>query len=309
MKRNLVIGAALGYNANHLNPFIRTLRATGYSGDIVFFVAHDVDEELLDYLKSFDVKAIRIQTFLSWIPKPLRIRRFSKHLRFIHKNYYQFLRSLFKDDQKFLRAVGRTSTWFLSIACSRYFYYYDYIVKNASSYEHIMLSDVKDVVFQTDPFLNVHERKIYYAIENPKVRIKDQPGNDKWVKVLFGEQIHEELAGEKISCSGTTLAHVSCMLPYLEEMIKILASNSYKIPGLFGYDQGAHNYLVWKELIPDAKLVANREGPITTMYTSEYDDFLMDKDGFMLNDDGSKVSIIHQYFGHPDLNLKVLRDV
>ncbi|MFY0607975.1 MAG: hypothetical protein JXR10_14750 [Cyclobacteriaceae bacterium] len=309
MKKNLVIGAALGYNSAQLRPFVSTLRATGYTGDIVFFIAHNADEELIDFLYSFDVTPVRIQRFLNWIPKKIQIRRFSKYLRFIHKNYYHFLSWFIKDEKRFIHAVGSTSAWFLSVACSRYFYYYDYLNKHSGEYNYAMLSDVKDVVFQTDPFENIKEQKIYYAVENPAVRIKDQPGNDKWVRTLFGDSVHAELALNKISCSGTTLAYISCMIPYLEEMIKILGLNSYKIPGLFGYDQGAHNYVVWKKLIRDFELIENGEGPVTTMYTSEYHDFIVSEDGLMLNKDGSKVSVIHQYFGHPDLNLKVLRDV
>jgi hypothetical protein len=81
---------------------------------------------------------------------------------------------------------------------------------------------------------------------------------------------------------------------YLTVMVDQLA----RLPRqLEGGDQGVHNYVVHKGLVPCARLVANREAPVLTvglMVESEAAELLGQR--------AEAVKVVHQYDRHPKLS-------
>lgn len=301
--KQVVIGAATGYQYHQVDPFINSLLKTGYSGDVVLIVYED-NAELMSKLKAKGIKLLTIKNFDNHKLKSLFKLRFNPRLQFIFWFIIHLINLTFFFNSKLrIFNLGRISSFNLSIACSRYYYYYK--ILSSTKYEHIMVSDVKDVVFQTNPFDNV-EKGIYFAIESKDVKIKEQKGNDKWVKRLFNEHEYTYLKEQNISCSGTTLGTREHMLDYFQLMIHILATNSNKIAGRFGYDQGAHNYIVWRKKVKDYHLVQNLAGFILTMVTTEESEFIVNNEGMLTNKDGSIVSIIHQYNWFPNVKFKAI---
>ena len=53
----------------------------------------------------------------------------------------------------------------MNYLCSRFCSYLDFLTRHAGRYAHVMLSDLRDVVFQSDPFAQPLPADIVYAQE------------------------------------------------------------------------------------------------------------------------------------------------
>ncbi len=117
------------------------------------------------------------------------------------------------------------------------------------------------------------------------------------------EKTLAEVAGKRISCSGTTVADHAGMLRYLETMTDRLVPYT---PGerMAGYDQGVHNVLLHDGSLPGLTLHDN-SGPILTLASTKGEPDT-DEAGYVLNDNGKRAHIVHQYDRKPDL-FKMIR--
>ena len=58
-------------------------------------------------------------------------------------------------------------------------------------------------------------------------------------------------------------------------------------------DQPCHGYLIYNETFPDSKLYLSGHGPVATM--NDHNKMIFDKEGNLLNEDGSIVAVVHQW--------------
>lgn len=298
---DLVIGAATGYNFNQVKPFIYSLKKTGYCGKICLIIYKN--QSLKKELKSLGVDILEISKGNIFGFQKLSILRFNPRIQFIFQTLISLVKVFFhKNIDPRIKSIGQISSLNLSIACSRYYHYLKYI--SSTNFDRILLADIKDIVFQSNPFEHIGDG-IYYAIENHEVTIKDQDGNDKWIKRLFSTKDYNFLKDQLISCSGSTIGSRKEIIDYLYNMVDILATNSHKIPGRYGYDQGAHNYIVWNNIVPNNHHVQNLNGFILTMVTSNEEEILIE-DGTLVNKNGSIISIVHQYNWFPNIKFKAI---
>ena len=66
-------------------------------------------------------------------------------------------------------------------------------------------------------------------------------------------------------------------------------------------DQGLHNFLIYKMPLPETTIHRNREGPIMTMGPMKLSDFLLSPDGWVMNEAGEVLPVLHQYDRIPEL--------
>lgn len=196
---------------------------------------------------------------------------------------------------------------FHHIACSRYGYFYRFLLRN-NYYDNILLSDVRDVIFQDNPFKLSQNSSLLCVLEHKKYCLGSEPGNAKWIREAFGDEELSKISHCRISCSGTTLGSYQGILNYLAEMITCLAKVNYKIAGYDGFDQGVHNYLLWNKTFLDTYLSENGKGPILTMHGISTEEINLDSNGFICNDDGTITPVLHQYDRHPHLQLAALKN-
>ena len=163
---------------------------------------------------------------------------------------------------------------------------------------HILITDVRDVVFQDNPFGGIVDECLLFFSENSKVSLGQQSINWNWLTNAYGLAAVESLAPFPILCSGTVLGSYKCILRYLSDMTDELARLSPKIVGQFGFDQGALNYLYYSKSWPKAVVNASFYGPVATLALENPNEFNFDDDGRLLNNDGSIVPILHQYDRH-----------
>ena len=170
---------------------------------------------------------------------------------------------------------------------SRFFMILDFLSKHHSRYDRVMLSDIRDVIFQSDPFVSLGAADIIYATENQLIR--SCPINGAWVMQGYGHGVYENIRDYYISCAGTTLGKTSAILRYLTLMVdemstcKILDTN---------IDQGIHNYLVHMRPVTNSFLDKDSRA-IATLHHVQDDRLAVTQRGIEL--DGALVPVIHQW--------------
>jgi hypothetical protein len=68
-----------------------------------------------------------------------------------------------------------------------------------------------------------------------------------------------------------------------------------------GDDQGLHNYLVHRRLVPGVRLIENPAGPVGTLGQMTMDEIKQSPERFVLQKDGRPYAVLHQYDRHPAL--------
>ena len=180
----------------------------------------------------------------------------------------------------------------------RYFLYLEYLKASADRYDHILISDVRDVVFQRDPFDFPWPQGINCTLEDRRMTLGQCPHNAQWIRGHQGEGVLQSVSDKPISCSGTTVADLDGMVRYLEILTAKLAPFTDG-ERMAGYDQGVHNVLVHTGGLPGVTLHDNF-GPILTLgYTKGEPP--MDDTGHVLNESGERAVIVHQYDRKPNL--------
>lgn len=304
---NLVLGAATGYTWEQIKPFIITLKNTKYDGDIILLVDPSINPDFEKILDEYNVKNYKVQTFRRFWPKGLLEKRFTRKIKYFHWFYPRIIKYLPLQYEVRVDLIGRCLAFFSSIAISRYYYYWK-LIRN-SQYDNILITDVRDVIFQKDPFDYEYKDGLNVAIESDRFRLIDENINRRWIKILYGEKVLQEIGYNLISCSGTTLGNKQSILFYLRNMIIEQAYKNYLVAGRQNFDQGTHNYILRSEVIKYFNELKIGESPIITMLHLKENDFIINQNGHLINKDGSLINIIHQYDWFPNLNLNVINSL
>lgn len=186
-------------------------------------------------------------------------------------------------------------------AC-RYFLYLDFL-RREGPFERILLSDVRDVVFQGDPFAHPWAEAVNAVLEDRRMTVGTCPHAARWITGHLGRAAWEAIADRPISCSGTTVAGHAAMLDYLERLTALLAPYEPGRPMMAGYDQGVHNHLLHTGRLVGA-VATDNAGPVLTLGYRRGDPDL-DPAGNILNDAGGIPLIVHQYDRKPALHALV----
>jgi hypothetical protein len=190
----------------------------------------------------------------------------------------------------------------LPVNALRYFFYLEYLRREKRAYRRILLTDVRDVVFQVDPFSFPWREGLSVALEHGGRAVGQCPYTSRWVRQHLGEAALAKLANKPVSCSGTTVGSYAAILDYIVKMIALLLPFT-PAAHMAGYDQGVHNQLLHAGAIPDAT-VYDSAGPILTLGWRK-EPPTQDAAGNILNDAGQPAAIVHQYDRHPGLHKAV----
>lgn len=180
----------------------------------------------------------------------------------------------------------------------RYFLYLDFLRKADTPFAHILLTDVRDVVFQRDPFDFPWSEGLNCALEDRRMTIGDCPHNSHWIRTHLGEAALDAVRGKPISCSGTTVGGYQAVVRYLEA----LTARLLPFAGgerMAGYDQGVHNQLVHSHE-PETPVLRGNDGPVLTLGYVRGEP-ATDDEGRVLNERGEAAVIVHQYDRKPEL--------
>jgi hypothetical protein len=267
--RHVVMGLVSGYPLYYIRPFFTSLFRTGFNGDVVIFM-HNLKRETEEFLDRNGVVCIPYEN--DW--------PFSKEVR--------------------VEWPTQSEKIALSPNSLRYLLYYAFLKENAARYDKVMISDVRDVYFQKNPFEYKYEPGLSVFYEDEGTTIGMQKYNKFWIENGFGVEMLNEVFTNPISCSGVTIGDTPAMLKYFETMIPYIVS----IPNIQGLDQGIHNVLLHRNLIPQVAKYYDDEGPVSTISEFKPKNKVNLSHGTVLGRSGKPVNIVHQYDRHDRLLLR-----
>ena len=177
------------------------------------------------------------------------------------------------------------------IQTDRYYFYKD-CLQNFTTAEHILITDVRDVVFQDDPFKNplTHQLEFY---QEPCL-YKNCSANLPWIYGIYAQPAIDLVQDKNILCSGTTMGTYEGINLYIDTMIAEfdrLRSSGRRINP--GEDQPIHNFLAYSERFPNWTSHANATQSITTLHHQQQ--FTFNRAGQLLNDMNEPIPIVHQW--------------
>lgn len=169
----------------------------------------------------------------------------------------------------------------------RFKLFHDFLVGSKDVYNKVLITDLRDVVFQKDPFDYPDYSKINYFYEDRKIR--DSNINSYVVKQASNVQTYNKISQKNIICAGTTIGNSREIINYLKIMSKKLTESRIPI------DQGYHNIIFHTKKISGSKGFFNYYGPVLTLSDLKINKEDMDQKGRLINKDRSIINIVHQY--------------
>jgi hypothetical protein len=178
----------------------------------------------------------------------------------------------------------------LSPTAQRYFFFNEYL-KRKIEFEKVMISDIRDVLFQGNPFESslLDSFDFLYPLEERSIGTCSN--NSRWIRERYGAGVLRELRGTIVSCCGTVLGERSAMVEYVQKMCDHLAG----APTTFGIDQGVHNYIVNKSPVRNQAPLLNGLSDIFTLHYTEASCHRFNEKGLLLNYNNTIPRIVHQY--------------
>ena len=262
---DLILGTVENYDFYEFRRFLISLRRTRFGGHVCLFVGPGISRRTIASIRKYDVEVVPYRRAFPFVADP-------------HPGAPESLPEP------------------IYVFNYRHFLYYDYLLKHCTRFRNVLLTDVKDVVFQRDPFDFAIGERINVAMENPNISVGSCPWTSQWLLAGYPPEVLERLKDEEMSCAGTTLAPVPLIMRYLELMLAEIArmKDAYECA-----DQAAHNLLLHEGKLGPVNRLRNFEGPILTVGT-EPRYRLNDKEE-LVNRDGSTIAVVHQYDRHAEL--------
>lgn len=241
----------------HMLQFAATARSVGFDGDIVVGISHAVPQASADILNACKVVVYNISTLCNQTKDGGTIC------------------SLFNlSEEKFSVNMIR-------------FYIYRWWAMKYHSHTVIMLCDLRDVIFQSNPFkyrtfewLPPVSQLTLFKEAHPNAVIGRCGFNSQWIKSCYGKEALRGIGHNTVICSGVTfgtrdaiLAYTYLMTKQLNPTVRRLSSNSStelhnNACATTGMDQGFHNWLYYSgqlDRILDVRVFQQGEGPVNTV--------------------------------------------
>lgn len=308
--KTLVLGAAIGYTAAQIAPFLLSLRKAGYCGDVALMVD---PQKMAGARTSPLFEGVTLIAARQWLP--VRYRLFWGRRRWALAALWVPLRSLLwvllrvaaklPLGQARGRLQLRLAATLYAPTEGRYLRAMEFIEAHAHS--RILLTDVRDVVFQGDPFKHMPGTGLAVSMESPSHTLATEPFNAGWIKLAGGAAMLRQIGDRPVSCSGVTGGDRASILHYLRLMNREILGLGLRAAGQSGVDQGIHNILVWTGQLGEIHRLETLASPVATLGAVDPADLKLDEYGRLLNRDGSVVGILHQYDRQESLKPIVLR--
>eukprot|EP01035_Chromulina_nebulosa_P019856 gene19856-25807_t len=203
---------------------------------------------------------------------------------------------------------------------------YEYWLRYYRETSYVLILDFRDTFFQKDPFAGLpvfNQRQPVYDLrlfaENAQVKtIGTCVYNALWVGRCFGKPALAALKQYPVLCSGSTFGSYLAINHYIRTMLSSMDSIRCWLKGIES-DQGYQNYLYYNGYFSPPREISrkysgnvtvfaqgdgvvntigamngkrvpkDKKGPLDTFWKAR------DNEGFILNNDGTRSSCVHQW--------------
>jgi len=290
MKKDLIIGAAVGYGWDQLKYWVNSIRKSEFAGDVVI-VGTDLSKETIDKLTENGV-----------------------------------ILSLYGKIQQDGSVKAHTNG---APHVERFFYIYNYLNTVETEYNNVITTDVRDVIFQSNPSTWLEDNLISHFIvaSEEGMRYKDEPWGNQNLLETFGPFFHNILKEAPIKNVGV----IAGDLNYVRSLLILLFQLSINRP-ISVVDQAVFNFIIaldpynhdvlftntddaWAiQLGTTYHAVAAGKGDLGAKYRTDmkaYEALYYDKQplftdtGEVMNADQKKFCIVHQWDRIPFLKILI----
>lgn len=308
--RNVIIGAAIGYREPQLSAFVASLRRVGYDGDLALIV----DRGLARTLQSnADYRRCDLIVAPPWIPHRLGLVRGNPRGWRLWRLGYAAVKTLLAATR--VLPVGHQARREMQMALAqhsfqptetRYMHAYRYV--RSGAHERILLSDVRDVLFQSDPFEQLPATGLAVSMETRRLTMGSEAFNAKQVTMAYGDATLRQMRDRPISCCGVTYGDRASMLRYLELMIDEILGLGFTA-ALYPMDQALHNFILWTGRFGPFAQMETLASPVATLAMLQENELRVSADGRLLNRDGTVPSVVHQHDRWADIAAQLERSL
>lgn len=306
---NLVMGMSWGVDLPGLRLFAQSLRRVAPTVDVVLFVKEMTVEAkrlaLEQNLQLLPLTSCYYGMCLSLAKRDFRasakrIRNYIglRSFRLLMGAARPLLRLGYTRDE-FRQLQRETNKLVAHTYSSRFVQYLDYLENQELRYAKVMLTDVRDVYFQANPFAEVPDGQLWMFQEEGPATLGTERRNGQWIKATFGAKVLKQIAANRILCAGITMGGYHNVLGYLKTMEpELLTRTPVYIP-----DQGIHNALAYTGAFNHLHPVIfkNGDGPVLTVGLMRPEQMVFNDAGQLVNPQGKPYAVLHQYDRHPHL--------
>ena len=301
--RSLVFTVAVNYDLAQLELFINSILINCPNLDILFFCDKSVKKIILksypEHKKRFIFSILDNLTVYKIKKKNFFFKLIFKIITFLTIiNNYIVLKN--RDKKIDLNNIFLGQYLFINshFLLRRFIWYLRFINKIKDKYHFLILSDCRDVIFQSDPFLILKDKKKFIVSGYEAELIKNNKFNKNWLLEAYKQNssIYKNLINSKIICAGVSFGTIDMIVDYLMRMkyeIKnYIISNKKNI--VSNLDQCFHNKIFYyaknEEFIVD-----NSNELISTIGFKNKFNIKIDKSNKKILVNGNIPCIIHQY--------------
>ncbi|RZJ47060.1 MAG: hypothetical protein EON87_02255 [Brevundimonas sp.] len=178
---------------------------------------------------------------------------------------------------------------------------YAQVLQGRSEIRQAVITDVRDVIFQSDPFRDATDA-LQFFIEAEGRPLADHAFNLKHLQALFGEGLARDLGRRACVCVGVVAGPAEAIIRFCHAVLLLCAIPRSSVGGAFGADQAACNVIAHLNLVGSE--IRENYGRVATIGLTAPDRLRLE-DGLILNPDGGASPIVHQYDRIPRLAAQV----
>lgn len=303
MNRTVVIGSAVGLPLEQIRPFLQSLRVCDYRGDVVLFVGGRLARRLRREPLAPGVRILHVRSVM-----PVGFRRVHESralwvvwgaLHGVSWAAVKFIGRLPMSAGARLAAqesIGRAGCTPME---ARFLHARRFLERE--TYDRVVLTDVRDVLFQRDPTADIPADALGVSVETRRYTIGSERLNRMWMSDAFGPEALARVGANPVSCVGVTYGGIGPMSRYLDRMTREILQRSGRVTRTGGADTAIHNFLLWTDQLGRVEPLETLASPVATLNGIAEHEVKVGGRGTLLNADGSEPGIVHQYDRVPDL--------
>ena len=281
-KKNLIIGVAYGYDFEQMRPFMDSLKRINFNG-VVIIAGDDNLVIPVDYTRFLNVEVINEKG----LRRSIVLRGTNK---FLSSPYVRNVakQALFKISKHNEGLFLNLFIHIYHIVNARIAFYYKYLKYN--KFENVFITDIRDVVFQSDPFVGFSGGCNVFQ-ENENTNIKSDKWSSSWIREGYGEKVLNAIGDKEIYCAGTILSDYESAVSLLKNML-IECLHWKGRMNIYGPDMGVLLYLIHTNGV--SNLIKRKNGDIVLTVSPDTYDVIEIKNE-LIEYKKIQPAVVHQY--------------